>query len=159
KIKKLKAKLRFLNRNPLIKYVMGAEKVGVAENSAKLDPEARDRVTDGVNETNYLEEKTRLFNIMKTLTRPECKNIFACKDDYQDSLKDFFEREEAMLMTKLEAQKDIEKKVRRQIDQTNYFESTGARPPVTSRSVLDEFLARYNLPAPSTCDPSITSDD
>lgn len=159
KIKQLKAKLKFLNRNPLIKYLMGSEAVGVAENSSNLVEGAMNRVIDGINNISYLSEKSRLFNIMKILARPDCVRDSECKNEYQTQLKNFFKREEAMLMTKVEAQKDIEKKVKRQIDQTNYFESTGARPPVTRRSVLDEFLAQYNLPAPSTCDPDINGDD
>ncbi|MFP5387580.1 MAG: hypothetical protein ACLGHN_16005, partial [Bacteriovoracia bacterium] len=163
KIKGLKAKLKFLNRSPLIKYLMGASKEDFEKMDLELAPEIKAKFDQSQPES-FAASKQELFGIMQMLGDEGCNSSKAyesdCQDRYKNALGEFFKKPKHVGMVSLSSHNDILKKTHERIRNAEFL-SGGASTPqstgVSQRSIVQEFVNKYKLPSPDTCKPDITS--
>lgn len=146
KILLLKAKLKYLNRNPMIKYIMGASPadVGLLQKNSTHDDEIRRLFTRDNNDL-----KNQMFSIMAKV-KGDCDS--ACVQDYHSSLKGFFDDDEdRILLASLEAHKDSLRRMNRKVNVTDYNAKTVSTPK--QRDIIAEFQANFGLRSPDECSP------
>lgn len=148
RILKLKAKLAFLNRNPMVKYIMGSSAADVGLLVDKMSPEHAAEVREVFNSANYTALKNRMYRIMSRLSRPNCQRD--CLRRFQSDLKGFFDdHPERIKLATLEAHKDSLKRMKKKVNREDYMSQNLVEP--TQQNIIAQFIQNYNLPSPDTC--------
>lgn len=127
-IQTLKAKLKFLNRNPLIKYTLGSED----------------------KSENFEKAKVQVLKALKMLKDDqECQSLESqCSKEYNNLLTSAFHSEGVMKTIRDEARLDHSDRIeaRRKKDLLT------KKGDVTQRSIVNQFMSKYNLPSPDVCE-------
>lgn len=156
-ILKLKAKLAFLDRNPMVKFILGAAASDVGLLVDKMSPEHAAEVRNIYNSADYDALKNRMYRIMSQLGRPNCQR--QCIRGFQSALKGFFEdHPDRMKLVTLEAHKDSLRRMKEKVNSTNYMAQNAVEP--TQQNIITQFIQNYNLPSPDTCrsGPTMSTD-
>lgn len=124
----VKEKLKFLSRNPLIKYAFGS--------------------TD--TSDKFMASKMNVLKAMNLLNNPECQSLSSdCSKQYNEALTQVFHGEGVMKAIREEARADHDARVeaRRKKDLMT------TKGDVTQRSIVNQFMANYGLKSPDVCEP------
>lgn len=124
----VKEKLKFLSRNPLIKYAFGAQDTSDSFQASKL----------------------KILNAMNLLNNPECQSLSSeCSKQYNETLTQAFHGEGVMKIIRNEARSDHDKRVeaRRKKDLMT------TKGDVTQKSIVNQFMTNYGLKSPDICEP------
>ncbi len=154
-ILKLKAKLKYLNRNPMIKYIMGASAVDLdiltnASGNA-------DEIREVFNTSNFSDLKREMYTIMSQV-KGNCDS--ACINNYHNSLKNFFDGDQnRILLASLEAHKDSLRRMNNKVNVTDYMSGNVSTPKQSD--IVAEFRRNYGMRAPDECNAgaSLSSSD
>ncbi len=158
----IKAKIRFLNRNPLVRHVMAATPANLDGMLSGIAPEQQREIRAMFNDTEKLNQfKSRLFETLRSSTgRRGCspgdqacmtRNLQSGRAKrFQDGLRSFFaDNRDALMVVKVEKDK-------------NFFEQTEAlrtrrsteihRTSDSYQGVLARFMAQSSgLRSPESC--------
>lgn len=155
KLREMRAKLRFLNKNPMIKNLMAFEPSATTENIPEpRKSEIRRLTVDG----KLKDMKEKLFGFMKDMAKGKrsCYKDDSClskslKDGsytkFKARMQDFFSSPEVAQLVLVQSEHEINNEVAKIVDPANFQTQ---EVPLTHKDVMTEFVASTGL-NPDAC--------
>ena len=148
KIMELKAKLIFLNRNPMIKTLLAADTdMSLVEKNKNISGDKKREIQRKFSSLNgsLPSMKKELLKILKEFVKN--KNSMSGVSDYQKKLKRFFVKPVVGELIEIEFEKQEYKKMSMIKDPENFR----PRNNLSHKSVVDRFIAKTGLGNPNDC--------
>ena len=148
KIMELKAKLTFLNRNPMIKTFLAADTdMDLVEKNKNITYEKKREIQEKLSSLNgsLPGKKKELLKILKEFVTN--KSSMNEVPNYQKKLTSFFVKPDVGDLIEIEFEKQEYKKMLMIKDQKNFR----PRNNLSHRSVVDSFIAKTGLGNPNDC--------
>jgi hypothetical protein len=148
KILALKAKLTFLNRNPMIKTFLASDtEMSPLENNKSIPDEKRAEIQNKLSgfKDSLVGKKKELLGILKGFVKKQ--DYMDEVSDYQDKLKNFFVKPDIGELMEIEFEKQAYKKMLGLKDQKNFK----PRNDLSHKTVVDSFIRETGMDNPNDC--------
>ncbi|WPU63440.1 hypothetical protein [Peredibacter starrii] len=145
-INAVRAKMEFLNRNPMIKNFLMANLGSNAAyfETAKISQQEQAKIIENKGWTNLDAKKGKLFNIIASLNPENPKSI----DEFRKKATEFFKDPDVAFLTNLEAEKSIYREIDHLKNPVNLMP---AKLPTTQKELEAKFAEGTKLISPAEC--------